>query len=173
MDFNNTKNVIVASAMLVLGLGGAAISITSGDLSVTISGMSLAAIVGIILNLCLPNEKEEKETENTVEEKKITKRKNKIKENVGVDDPVDPKEDKLKRKKENNVGVAAHIDPQKKEPKKTPAKKQTTNKTTTKKDTTESKPKKTTTTNKTTTKNAAQTKTAETKTTKKTATSKK
>ena len=51
VDFNNTKNVIVASAMLVLGLGGATISIVSGDLAVTISGMSLAAIVGIILNL--------------------------------------------------------------------------------------------------------------------------
>lgn len=43
--------------MLVLGLGGAAISIVSGDLSVTISGMSLAAIVGILLNLLLPDEK--------------------------------------------------------------------------------------------------------------------
>ena len=64
VNFNNTKNVIVASAMLVLGLGGAAISIVSGDLSVTISGMSLAAIVGILLNLCLPGEKVEKE-ENT------------------------------------------------------------------------------------------------------------
>ena len=59
VDFNNTKNVIVASAMLVLGLGGATISIVSGDLAVTISGMSLAAIVGIILNLCLPTEKTE------------------------------------------------------------------------------------------------------------------
>lgn len=46
--------------MLVLGLGGAAISIIYGDLSVTISGMSLAAIIGIILNLLLPDEKEEK-----------------------------------------------------------------------------------------------------------------
>ena len=51
VDFENTKNVIVASSMLVLGLGGAAISIVSGDLSVTISGMSLAAIVGILINL--------------------------------------------------------------------------------------------------------------------------
>lgn len=59
VDFSNTKNVIVASAMLVLGLGGATISIVSGDLAVTISGMSLAAVVGIILNLCLPTEKSE------------------------------------------------------------------------------------------------------------------
>ena len=59
VDFNNTKNVIVASAMLVLGLGGAAISIVSGDLSLTISGMSLAAIVGILLNVFLKGEQKE------------------------------------------------------------------------------------------------------------------
>lgn len=73
VDFNKTKNVIVASAMLVLGLGGAMISITSGDLSVSISGMSLAAIVGILLNLCLPNEKEEIKTEDKKEEKEEVK----------------------------------------------------------------------------------------------------
>ena len=57
VDFSNTKNVIVASAMLVLGLGGATISIVSGDLAVTISGMSLAAIIGILLNLLIKEEK--------------------------------------------------------------------------------------------------------------------
>ena len=72
VDFNNTKNVIVASAMLVLGLGGATISIVSGDLAVTISGMSLAAIVGIILNLCLPTEKSEEDKKK--KEKKTTKK---------------------------------------------------------------------------------------------------
>jgi len=72
VDFNNTKNVIVASAMLVLGLGGATISIVSGDLAVTISGMSLAAIVGIILNLCLPTEKSEEVKPK--KEKKTTKK---------------------------------------------------------------------------------------------------
>ena len=59
VNFELSKNVVVASSMLVLGLGGAAISIISGDLSITISGMSLASIVGIILNLALPNEKED------------------------------------------------------------------------------------------------------------------
>ena len=68
VDFGKTKNVIVASAMLVLGLGGAAISIVNGNFSLSISGMSLAAIVGIILNLCLPNEKEETSTETKIEE---------------------------------------------------------------------------------------------------------
>ena len=58
-DFGKTKNVVVASAMLVLGLGGAAISFVSGNFTISVSGMSLAAVVGIVLNLLLPNEKEE------------------------------------------------------------------------------------------------------------------
>lgn len=57
VDFSNTKNVIVASSMLVLGLGGAAISIITKNVSVSISGMSLAAIIGILLNLFIPEEK--------------------------------------------------------------------------------------------------------------------
>lgn len=57
VDFGNTKNVIVASTMLVLGLGGAALSIITKNVSVSISGMSLAAIVGILLNLLIPEEK--------------------------------------------------------------------------------------------------------------------
>ena len=56
IDFGKSRNVVGASTMLVLGLGGAAISIVSGDLSVTISGMSLAAIIGILLNLFMPKE---------------------------------------------------------------------------------------------------------------------
>lgn len=58
-DFSKNKNVILASTMLVLGLGGAAVAITHGDLNISFSGMSLAAIIGILLNLFLPNEKEE------------------------------------------------------------------------------------------------------------------
>lgn len=72
VDFGKIKNVIVASSMLVLGLGGAAISIVSGDISVTISGMSLAAIVGILINLFLPNEKEQ--NNNIAKEEKEVKK---------------------------------------------------------------------------------------------------
>ena len=57
VDFENTKNVIVASSMLVLGLGGAAISIITKNISVSISGMSLAALVGILLNLLIKERK--------------------------------------------------------------------------------------------------------------------
>lgn len=56
VDFSENKNVIVSAAMLVIGLGGATISINSGDLSLSISGMALAAIVGIVLNLILKEE---------------------------------------------------------------------------------------------------------------------
>lgn len=57
VDFENTKNVIVASSMLVLGLGGAAISIITKNISVSISGMSLAALAGILLNLFIKERK--------------------------------------------------------------------------------------------------------------------
>ena len=57
VDFENTKNVIVASSMLVLGLGGAAISIITKNISVSVSGMSLAALVGILLNLFIKERK--------------------------------------------------------------------------------------------------------------------
>ncbi len=80
IDFGKPKNIVVASTMLVLGLGGAAISIVSGDLSVTISGMSLAAIVGILLNLLLPDEKGKNTEEKQADEnKEITEASNETK----------------------------------------------------------------------------------------------
>lgn len=80
IDFGKPKNIVVASTMLVLGLGGAAISIVSGDLSVTISGMSLAAIVGILLNLLLPDEKENNtEERQTAENKEVAEASNEVK----------------------------------------------------------------------------------------------
>ena len=59
--------------MLVLGLGGAVINFkTGGSMIVPLSGMSLAAVVGVLLNLLLPHEDEEKE-ETKTEEAKIEK----------------------------------------------------------------------------------------------------
>ena len=49
-DLSKMKNLIIVSTMLVIGLGGAFINITS---STTLQGMSLAAIVGIVLNQVL------------------------------------------------------------------------------------------------------------------------
>ncbi len=84
-DFSKNKNIIIASAMLVLGLGGAAFSIATGKgLSVEISGMSLAAIAGILLNLLIPEEEgdisseviaevREKQENNRIKEEAVSK----------------------------------------------------------------------------------------------------
>lgn len=55
IDFTKIRNVIIAAVMLILGLGGAAFQITAVT---SISGMALAALSGIILNVILPEEKE-------------------------------------------------------------------------------------------------------------------
>lgn len=55
VDMNQTRNVIIISVMLTMGLGGAVLS--SG--SFAISGIGLSAVVGVILNLVLPQTKEE------------------------------------------------------------------------------------------------------------------
>jgi len=52
-DLGDMKNLIIISVMLVIGLGGAILSL--GTLSLT--GMSLAAVVGILLNQVLPTQK--------------------------------------------------------------------------------------------------------------------
>ena len=52
VDFGQMRNLIIASAMLVLGLGGAILKLGP----VTLSGTALSAMIGIILNLILPYE---------------------------------------------------------------------------------------------------------------------
>lgn len=55
VNFGQVRNLVIASAMLVLGLGGAVLHIGRFSLS----GTALAAIVGILLNLIFPEEKDE------------------------------------------------------------------------------------------------------------------
>lgn len=50
-DLTNMRNLIIVSSMLVIGLGGAIIHINEAT---ELAGMSLAALVGILLNLALP-----------------------------------------------------------------------------------------------------------------------
>ena len=59
VDFSKTRNIIIASIMLTTGVGGA--ELTAGTFS--LSGIGLAAIVGIILNLILPSKTKMDETE--------------------------------------------------------------------------------------------------------------
>ncbi|NLD06835.1 MAG: uracil permease, partial [Lactobacillus sp.] len=52
VDFGMVRNLIIASSMLVLGLGGATLELPL----LTLSGTALSALAGIILNLILPKE---------------------------------------------------------------------------------------------------------------------
>ena len=52
LDFSKARNLIIASVMLVIGLGGAVLAIGPAILS----GTALSAISGIILNIILPKE---------------------------------------------------------------------------------------------------------------------
>ncbi|MBE0449752.1 MAG: uracil permease [Clostridia bacterium] len=54
VDFNKSRNLIIAAVIVVLGLGGAVLPINIGALALNIEGMALAAIVGIFLNIVLP-----------------------------------------------------------------------------------------------------------------------
>ena len=53
VNFNESRNLVIASAMLVLGLGGAVLQLGP---NLIISGTALSAIVGVLLNLFLPRE---------------------------------------------------------------------------------------------------------------------
>jgi uracil permease len=57
VDLSSSRNLIISSAILVLGLGGATLSVKVGVINFALEGMALAAIVGILLNKILPEEK--------------------------------------------------------------------------------------------------------------------
>ena len=50
VDLSNTRNLVISSLILTLGIGGA--EMTCG--SITIGGIGLSALVGVILNLVIP-----------------------------------------------------------------------------------------------------------------------
>ena len=54
VDLGNTRNLVIASLILTTGIGGAEMTIGS----ITIGGIGLAALVGVILNLIIPNKAE-------------------------------------------------------------------------------------------------------------------
>lgn len=58
VDFGNNRNLIIASVILVIGIGGAFVKLSD---TISLSGMALAAIVGVVLNLVLPGKEEAKD----------------------------------------------------------------------------------------------------------------
>ncbi|MCS7217514.1 MAG: uracil-xanthine permease family protein [Thermus sp.] len=66
IDFTHSRNLIVVSAILVLGLGGAVaqlgtLQVAGASVPLKVSGMALAALVGVVLNLFLPRQLEPQE----------------------------------------------------------------------------------------------------------------
>ena len=53
VDLGNTRNLVISFLILTIGIGGAEMTIGS----FTIGGIGLAALVGVILNLVIPNKK--------------------------------------------------------------------------------------------------------------------
>ena len=51
VDLTKSRNLIIVSIMLVMGLSGVEFAIVPG---VVLSGMSLTALIGVILNKILP-----------------------------------------------------------------------------------------------------------------------
>jgi len=63
VDFSKKRNLVIASVIIVLGIGGAAIKFKFNGSDVEIAGVALATLVGIILNLILPSESATEKTE--------------------------------------------------------------------------------------------------------------
>ncbi len=63
-DFHKTRNLVIVSIILTVGIGKASIDFGSFSLS----GIGLASVVGVILNLILPGKSKEVHIENTSEE---------------------------------------------------------------------------------------------------------
>ena len=55
VDFTNSRNLIIAAVILVCGLGfSGGLTFRVGSASVTLTGLAIAAIAGILLNAVLP-----------------------------------------------------------------------------------------------------------------------
>jgi len=52
IDFEDKRNLVIASVILIIGIGGAILKLPFKDIQ--IQGMALAAILGVVLNLILP-----------------------------------------------------------------------------------------------------------------------
>ncbi|WP_414046724.1 uracil permease [Macrococcus equi] len=54
VDFGDKRNLVIASVILVLGIGKAHLDLSFGKINLNIEGMALAALAGILLNAILP-----------------------------------------------------------------------------------------------------------------------
>ena len=64
VDMNKTRNLIIASLILTIGIGGAIISFGKFSLA----GIGLASLVGVILNLIIPDKEKDVESQDSKQE---------------------------------------------------------------------------------------------------------
>lgn len=76
VDFSKTRNVIIAALILVLSIGikysaDGGINILVGSMTISLSGLAVGSIVGIIMNAVLPDEdfREKRAAKKQIEEK--------------------------------------------------------------------------------------------------------
>ncbi|CAH0346915.1 solute carrier family 23 protein [Bacillus sp. CECT 9360] len=67
VDFGKNRNLMIASVILVIGVGGAFVKLSD---KISLSGMALAAIIGILLNLVLPGRDQATSASATIVEEK-------------------------------------------------------------------------------------------------------
>ena len=73
IDFSKTRNVIIAAIILVLSIGikysaQGAINILIGNMTISLSGLAVGSVAGIILNAVLPGKDYKFEDEDEAEE---------------------------------------------------------------------------------------------------------
>ena len=58
ISYTNKKNLVISSTILVIGIGGLVLNFAiSSEINFSLSAIALATVVGIILNLVLPEDK--------------------------------------------------------------------------------------------------------------------
>ena len=68
VDFNKARNIFIAAAILVAGIGGLSIQFKIAGQAVTVTSTAVAMILGIVLNLVLKEKKEEVAQQPATEE---------------------------------------------------------------------------------------------------------
>ena len=71
VDFGKTRNIFIAAAILVAGIGGLSISFTVAGQAVTVTSTAVAMILGIVLNLILKEKAEDVAEETTETETEV------------------------------------------------------------------------------------------------------
>jgi len=73
VDYGHKRNLIISSVILVIGIGGGSLGLSTQEgLSFEISGVALATLVGVVLNLILPDiDKEVIEEQEEIEAERM------------------------------------------------------------------------------------------------------